>query len=133
MIYIFYHSTPTIVCWRNTVWKSSLITFFCGGDPFCEGVRWPENTQDMFAWMTRRSLPSLESPADLFPSLKRPTQLSPSFERPAALSPSLQNYRLYIVFSSPMWKYEYPLRLTYWLVIGTYILPFFPAICLFYL
>ena len=46
--------------------------------------------------------------------------------------PLVQNYRLYIVFSSSMRKYEYPLRLTYWLVIGTWILPFFPVICWFY-
>ena len=51
--------------------------------------------------------------------------------------PSVQIYRPYTIFSSPMWRYEHPLRLTYffclWLVIGTYILPFFPVICWSYL
>ena len=48
--------------------------------------------------------------------------------------PSVQNYRPYIVFSSPMWKYEHPLCFTYWLVIGTYILMgFFLVICWSYL
>ena len=33
-----------IVCSRNTVRESSLISFFCGEDPFCEVLPRPENT-----------------------------------------------------------------------------------------
>ena len=51
---------------RNTIRESSHIFFFCGGDPFCDLVWQLENTHDMFAWVTRRSLPSLERSADLF-------------------------------------------------------------------
>ena len=47
----------------------------------------------------------------------------------------IQNYRPYIDFSSPTWKYEYPLRLTYFLfMVGYWNLRFcFPVICWFYL
>ena len=48
---------------RNTVRESSHISFFCGGDPFREVVRRPENTHgraDRFAWVTSRPPPSLE-------------------------------------------------------------------------
>ena len=73
---------------KNTNRESSHIFFFFGGDPFCEAVRQPENTRgraDRSAWVTSGSLPSV------------------------------QNYRLYIVFSSPMRKYEYPLSLKHFL------------------
>ena len=33
-----------IVCCRNTVRENSHISFFCGGDLFCDVVRRPENT-----------------------------------------------------------------------------------------
>ena len=61
--------------------------------------------------------------------------------RPADLScgslPSVQIYRPYIFFSSPMWKYEHPLRLPYFSVYGwlselTYF-RFFTVICWSYL
>ena len=42
----FYSSTVTVVCSRNTVRESSHISFFCGGDPFCEVVPRLENTQE---------------------------------------------------------------------------------------
>ena len=52
--------------------------------------------------------------------------------------PSVQNYRPYIVFSSPMRKYEHPLRPTYFSVYGwlselTYFRVFFSLICWSYL
>ena len=39
----FYSLTAMIVCSRNTVREGSHISFFCGGDPFCEVVRRLEN------------------------------------------------------------------------------------------
>ena len=135
-----------IVCSRNTGRESSHISFFDGGDTFLEEVRRPENTYDTFAWVTHRSLRSLEQPAGLSLSLEqtadlslrlRDQQNSPLRLSDQRISPSVQNYRPYIVFSSPMRKYEHPLRLTYffclWMIIGTYILSFFLVICWFYL
>ena len=55
----FYFSTATFVWNRNTVKESSLISFFCGGEPLCELERRPENTDvgaNRFAWMTSGSL-----------------------------------------------------------------------------
>ena len=89
----FYSLAATIVCSRNTVKESSHISFFCSGDPFCEVVQRRENTQggaDRSAWGTRSSLPSV------------------------------QNYRPFIVFSSPMWIYEYPLHPRIFLLMGGY-------------
>ena len=40
----FYSSTATFVWSKNTVRESSHTSFFCGGDPFCEVERRPENT-----------------------------------------------------------------------------------------
>ena len=51
------------MCSRNTVRESLRISFFCGGEPICKVVRRPENTYDMFAWVTRSN--SLERQADL--------------------------------------------------------------------
>ena len=111
----------TTVCSNNTVRDRSHISFFCGGDPYCEVVQRPENTHDMFDWVTRRSLPSLERLADLSPSLEQPADHS-------TFSPTLQT--LYCLFKShaEVWTSSSPhvffcLRL----VIGTYILPFFPC------
>ena len=42
----FYSLMVTIVCNRNKVRECSHISFFCGGDPFCEVVRRPENTHE---------------------------------------------------------------------------------------
>ena len=78
------------MCSRNVVRVSSHISFFSCGDPLCVLERWPENTQNMFAWVTFRSLPSRERRADLSPSLERPADLSPSLERPADLTPLLE-------------------------------------------
>ena len=103
------------MCSRNTVRESSHVSFFCGGDPFCVLERRPENTHDMFSWVTSGCHPSLERPADISPFARATIGSLPSF----------QNYRPYIVFSSPMRKYEYPLHLTLCMVIGTYIFPFF--------
>ena len=92
---------------RNTVRESSHISFLCGGDPWCVLERQPENTHDMFAWVTRRSLPSLERPADLSPLLERPADL--------CLQSKITDL---IFFSSPMRKYEQPHCLTYFSVYG---------------
>ena len=67
------------MCHRNTVRKSSHISFFCGGDPFCKVVRKPENTHGeltgLLEWPAGPSIPSLEIPADLSPSFQRPVDL----------------------------------------------------------
>ena len=112
----FYSSTVTIVCSRNTIRESSHISSFCGGGPFSE-VGWQlENTHngaDSSAWVTSGSLPLLERPADL--SLRLSDQWISAF------SPKLQTF---YCLSSPMWKYEHPLHLTYffclWLVTLVY-------------
>ena len=74
---------------------------------------WETNESLPFAWATSRPLPV-------------------AWTTSGSLL-SVQNYRPYIVFSSSKRKYEHPLHLTYWLVIGTYVLPFFPVICWAYL
>ena len=56
----FYSSTVTFVWSRNTVRECSHISFFCGGDHFCEVVRRPENTHK---GVELTGLP--ERPADL--------------------------------------------------------------------
>ena len=103
--------------------ESSHISFFCGGDSLCVLEQRPENRHDMFAWVTSGSLLSFEKLVDLFPFAWATIESMPS----------VQNYRPNIVFSCPMRKYEHPLCLTYWLVIGIYIIPFFPVNFLSYL
>ena len=117
----FYSSTATTVCNRNTVRESSHIYFLWRG-PFLWSIAMAgEHTReaDRSTWGTTRPLPFRLS--DQWIS---PLRLSDHW-----ISPPVQNYRDYIVFSSPMRKYEHPLRLTYRLVIGTYMLPFFPVLC----
>ena len=80
---------------RNTVWESSHIYFFCGGNPFvCIRATAGEHTWHVclsdlqvspftwetsgplpFAWETKRPLPSPERRADLSPSLEKPVDL----------------------------------------------------------
>ena len=120
------------MCSRNTVRESSHISFFCGGDPFCEVVWLPgEHTlgADRSAWVTSGSLPSLERPADL--------PLCLSDQRISAFSQKLQT--LYCLFKSHAhkWTSSLPQRIFLFMVwvIGTYITPvfFFPVICWSYL
>ena len=102
----FYSSTATFMWSRNTAWETSYISFFCGRDPFCEVVRRSENTHggaDRSAWVTSGSLPSV------------------------------QNYRPYIVFQLPWTRLFAHVFFCLWLVIVTYILPFFRVICWSYL
>ena len=108
------------VCRRNTVRESSHISFFCGGDSFLwSSATAGEHTQgaDSSALVTSGSLPS-------------------AWVTSGSL-PSVQNYRPYIVFSSPMRKYEHPLRFTYFLLMaGHWNLQtsvFFSVICWSYL
>ena len=150
----------TIVCSRNTVRESSYISFFCGGDPFCEVVQRLENTQGeltgLLEWLAGLST-SLEWRADLSPSPERPADLSlhlrdqqispfawetsrslPFLWETSRSQPSVQNYRPYIVFSSPMQKYERPLCLTYCLFMAGYqnlntSILFFSVICWSYM
>ena len=115
------------MCSRNTVSKGSHVSFFCGGDPFCEEVRRPENTCDLFAWVTHWSLLSLEGLADL----------SPSLERPADLYYSQKLQTLYCLFKSHMDKWISSLP-TYFSIYGwlselTYFCFFFLIICWSYL
>ena len=117
------------MCNRNTVRESSQISFFCGGNPLYEVVRQPENTEGeltgLLDWLVALSL------------RLRQVGLSPSFEQPIDLCFQSQNFRPYIVFSSPMRKYEHPLCLTYFSIYGwlselTYF-PYFLVICWSYL
>ena len=64
----------------------------------------------MFAWLTSRSLPSLERQRGPLPF---------TWATSGSL-PSVQNYRPYIVFSSPMQKYEHLLCFTYFLFMAGY-------------
>ena len=78
------------------------------GDLFCEVVQRLESTLDMFAWVTRRSLPSLEKLKDLFPSLERPanlclqskiTDLILSFQIPCGSMDTLFASRIFSVYA----------------------------------
>ena len=119
----------TIESTRNTVIESSHISFFCGGDPFLwSSATAGEHTRgaDRSTWATSGSLPSLERPADL----------SPSFDRPLDLY--LQSKITDLIFSlksqTEIWTSSSPhVFLCLWLVIRTYILPFFLLICWSYL
>ena len=117
-----------IVCSRNTVRESLHISFFCGRDPFCEVVRRPENTRgaDRSAWVTSVSPLAWETSGPL-----------PFAWATSGSLPSVQNYRPYIVFSSPTLKYEHPLRFMYFLFMAGYReltnFRFFLVICWSYL
>ena len=120
------------MCNRNTVRGSSHISFFCGGVPFCEVVRRPENTHE-----------------ELTGLLKWPTGLSLAWDTSGPLPlawaisgslPSVQIYRPYIVFfksHAEVWtssSYFFSrIFFCFWLVFETYIIPFFPVICWSYL
>ena len=87
------------------------------GTLFCEVMQRTENTHrgaDRSAWVTTGSLSSLERPADLFRSLERLTDIS------SGSLPSVQNYSPYVVFSSPMQKYEYASSSTHILFMAGY-------------
>ena len=106
------------------------MSFFCGRDPFCEVVWWSENTHGELTSL-------LEWPAGLSLCL-RDQRISPFAWVTSGSLPSVQIYRPYIVFSSPMRKYEHPLRLTYFSVYGwlselKYFQVFFLVICWSYL
>ena len=115
---------------RNTVGESSHKSFFWGGDPFCEVVRRLENThRDMTgsAWVTSGSLFAWETSG--------PFPLRLSDQRISVFGPKSQT--LYCLFKShaDIWTSSSPrVFFCLWLVIGTYILPFFfPVICWSYL
>ena len=116
------------MCNSNTVRESSHISFFCDGDPLLwssatagghtRHVCLSDTQVSHFIWETSGSL-------------------SFAWETSGSL-PSVPLYRPYIVFSNPMLKYEYPLRLTYFSVYGwlselTYFRFFFSVICWSYL
>ena len=116
------------MCKRNTNRESSHMSFFWGGDLFCEVVRRPENTHGELTGL-------LEWPVGLSLRLRdqwtSPLRLSDY--RIFALSPKLQT--LYSL-SSPKRKYEHPLCLTYFLFMAGYrnlLLFFFPVIFWSYL
>ena len=93
----------------NKVKASSHISFFCGGGPFCEVVWRPENTH-----------------GELTGLLEWPVNLSPSLEWPVNLCLQSKITDLILSFKSHVF-------FCLWLVIGTYILRFFPVICWSYL
>ena len=115
----------TIVWSRNTVRECSHLSFFCGGDSFCEVVGRQQNTHDMFAWVTRRSLSLLKRLADLSSSLERPADL--------CLQSKITEYCL-SKSHAEVWTSSSPhVFFCLWLVIGTDILSFFPVIFWSYL
>ena len=98
-----------------------------------------ENTHggaDRSAWVTSGSPLRLRDQQNS--SFAWETSGSPPFAWATSGSlPSVLNYRPYIVFSSPMQKYEHPLRFTFFLFMASYwdlhTLVFFPVICWSYL
>ena len=104
---------------RNTGRESSHISFFCG----VRGTHSGELT-GLLEWL-----------ADLLLRL-RDQRISPFAWASSGSLPSVQNYRPQIVFSSPMRKYEHPLRITYFLFMAGYRnlhTSVFPVICWSYL
>ena len=91
------------MCSRNTVRESSHISFFCGEDPFCEVVGRPENIHGELTGL-------LEWPAGLCLQSKI-TDLILSFLVPCGYRNILFAHVFFCL----------------WLVIGTYLLPFFPC------
>ena len=120
IIYIFYSSTVTIVCRRNTESKSSHISFCAFLGPFLwSSATAGEHTRgaDRSACVISGSPPSLERPAGLCLQSKI-TDLILSFQVPWG---SMNILFAYVYFCL-------------WLVIRTYILPFFfSVICWSYL
>ena len=127
-IYIFIFRWSRV--WsRNTVRDTSHISFFCDGDAFS----WSSVTAGEHTWYVclrnRRSLLSLESPADLSPSLEWPagspfawvSSRSLHFAWATSGSPFFSS-KLQTLYSpsSPKGKYEHPLCLTYFLFIAGY-------------
>ena len=99
----FYCSTVTFVWSRNTVRKSSRIYFFCGGRRTHTG-----ELTGLLEWLADAPLRLRDK---WIPPLRLRDQGSP---------PSVQNYRHYIDFSSPMLKYDHPLRLKHFLFMASY-------------
>ena len=120
----------TFVWWRNSVREISHISFFCGGDPFCEVVRRPENTHggaDRFTWVASGSPLSWETSRSP-PLLERQAGSLPFAWKTCRSLPSVQNYRSYILSQVPCENMNTLVASRFfclWLVIGTYILPFF--------
>ena len=116
------------MCIGKAVRESSHISFFYSGDPLCVLERRPTNTHYcLLEWPAdlslhlgdRGPLPLLERLVNLSLRLRdqrtsllhlRDLQISLLCLSDQQISPCVQNYRLYIVFSSPMRIYEYPLR-----------------------
>ena len=103
----FYSSMGMIVSSRNTVRESSHKSIFCGGDPFCEVVQWPENTH---------------------------RELTGLLEWPAGLCLQSKNHRPYIVFQVP---WTCLVTYVFFLFMASYqnlhTSGFFPVICWSYL
>ena len=77
---------------------------------------------DRSAWVTSGCLHSLEGPADLYPSLEWPVDL--------CLQSKITDLILFFKFQAEVWASSSPHVFFCWLlVMGTYILPFFPVIC----
>ena len=101
--------------WRGPfLWSSATAGehtwYVCFSDPLVSPFAWETSGSLPFAWATNGSLPFTWATSGFLPSV--------------------QIYRPYIVFSSPMRKYEHPLRQTYfsvcsWLSELTYFRVFF--------
>ena len=108
--FIFFSSTATIVCSRNTARKRSHISFFYSSDTFCEVVRRPGNSHEELTGL-------------FFHRLR--DQLNSSF---VWATPSVQNYRPYILFKFhvKVWTSSSPhVFFCFSLVFRTNLLPFF--------
>ena len=113
------------MCSRDTVRASSHISFFCGRDPFCEVVRRPENTHEELTVL-------LEWPAGLSfrgeTSGPLPFVWATTGSLPAGLCFRSQITDLILSFQVTCGNINILFAahiFCLWLVIGTYILPFF--------
>ena len=138
---------------------SSHISFFCSKGPFLwssmtarEHTRWAGRsaweTSGSFplSWKTRGSLPFARETSGSHPFAWEISWSLPSFVRPAYLSPSLErivdlflqskitdlmlSFQVLCGYMNILFSHVF---FCLWLVIGTYILPFFPVICWSYL
>ena len=109
------------MCNRNTVRESSHISFFYGGDPFCEVVWRPENTLEVLTGL-------LEWPTGLSLCLRdqRASPLRLSDHWISGFCPKLQTLYCIFKFDAEVWTSSLPhIFFCLGLVIRTYILLFF--------
>ena len=111
---------------RNTFRERSHISFFWGGDPFCEVVQLPENTHGELT-----GLPEWSAGLSLRLSHQRTSPFRLSDQQVSTFSPKLQT--LYCLFKShgEVWTYSSPHVLAGYRNLHTS--GYFPVICWSYL